>query len=102
MKKVKLGIEAATKYVENEQIMIFLSYCLIDAETWYSNSEYECLVVIKCLNGVKWLVINNPCKIFIYLDHYTLQDNFLKNDSEKAMINAWLVWFSEFNIQQVY
>lgn len=99
---MKPGTEAATKFADNEQIVMFLSYRLTDAETRYGNSELECLAVVRCLTEVKWLVINNPYKILIYLDHCALQEIFSKGDSEKARINAWLDRFSEFNIQLVH
>ncbi len=102
MKGVKPGPKAATKFAENEQILMFLSYRLTDAETLYGNSERGCLAVVRCLTEIKWLVINSPYKILIYSDHRVLQDIFTKHDSEKTRINAWLDRFSEFNIQLVH
>ena len=98
MKKVKPGTEVATKFAENEWIVMFLSYCLTDAETRYGNSERKCLAVVRCLTEIKYLVANNFYEIFIYSDHRTLQAIFAKDDSEKARINAWLDWFSEFDL----
>lgn len=53
MKGVKPGTEAATKFAENERIVMFLSYRLTDAETRYGNSERECLAVVRCLTEIK-------------------------------------------------
>lgn len=43
-------------------------------------------------------MVNNFYKIFIYLDYSALPDIFLKGDSKKARINAWLNRFSKFNL----
>lgn len=81
---------------------MFMSYYLTDMETQYKNSEREYLAVVKCFTKIKWLVANNPYEIFIYSDYRALQDIFSKNDSEKARINVWLDWFSEFDLRLVY
>ncbi len=99
MKGVKPGTEAAILFAENEQILMFLSYRLIDAETRYKNFERERLAMVRCLTEIKWLVVNSPYKILIYSDHLALQDIFIKSDSKKANINAWLDQFSEFKIK---
>lgn len=88
--------------MENERIMIFLSYQLTDVKTWYENSEREYLAVIRCLTEIKCLAINKPYEILIYLDHCALKDIFSKGDSKKAQINAWLDWFSEFKLRLVH
>lgn len=102
MKGVKPGTEASTKFARNERIVMFLFYRLTDAETRYGNSERECLVVVRCLTEIKWLVANNSYEILIYSDHHALQDIFSKGDSEKARINAWLDRFSEFDLRLVH
>lgn len=81
---------------------MILSYRLTDAKTRYGNSERKCLAVIRCLTETKWLVINNPHEILIYLDHHALQDIFSNGDSEKARINAWLDRFSKFNLRLLH
>ncbi len=102
IKRMKPGIEAATKFAENQQILLFLSYCLTDVEIRFGNSERGCLTMVRCLTDIKWLVINSPYKILIYSDQRALQDIFIKSDNEKVQINAWLDWFGEFKIQLVH
>lgn len=65
--------------------MIFFFYKLTDVEARYRNSKYDCLTGIGCLTEVKWLIINNPYKILIYLDYCTLQDIFFKGNSKKNL-----------------
>lgn len=85
---MKSDKKTTIKFVNNRQIMIFLSYCLIDIEIQYKNSEHKCLMIVKCLTKIKWLVINNSYKIFIYFDPCILQNIFLKDDNKKVKINA--------------
>ncbi len=80
---MKPSTEAATKFAENERILMFLSYRLTDAETRYGNSDRGCLALVRCLTEIKWLVINSPYKIFIYLNHCALQEIFTKVTAKK-------------------
>lgn len=50
---MKPGIEVAIEFAANEQIVIFLSNCLTNTETWYKDSEWECLIIVRCLTKIK-------------------------------------------------
>lgn len=46
------NMEALLKHWDQEWIVMFISFCLNDTEMCYSNPEYECLGVVKCLAEV--------------------------------------------------
>lgn len=41
------GTEATAKFGDQERINLFFSYRLADVETRYSNSERECMAVVR-------------------------------------------------------
>lgn len=47
------GTEAILKFLPNERINFFMSYCLQDAETRYSNSERECYAIVRSLAEIR-------------------------------------------------
>lgn len=102
MKDVPAGTEASPKFLENERINMFLSFRLADAETRYSNSERECLAVVRCLAEIKWLIIGSKYSTMVYSDHSALQAMFEKGESEKARINGWLDCLGEFDLHLVH
>ena len=58
---------------ERAKIIMFLSYRLNDAETRYSNTEHECLAVVRCLAEVRWLVMGSRTPTMVYTDHQALK-----------------------------
>ena len=54
-------------------MVMFISFKLEDAETWYSNLEWEALAVIRCLAEVRWMVISSPYPTLVYTNHEALQ-----------------------------
>ncbi len=88
LKDASIEIEATSKLLSNERIIMFLSFRLEDAETRYSNSERECLAIVKCLAEVKWLVIENLHSIMIYSNHDALKFIFATENTEQARISS--------------
>jgi len=70
---VPIGTKAIPKFLDNERIIIFMSFRLIDIEIRYINSKREYLVVVRCLVEVRWMVIRNKSSIFIYSDYDALK-----------------------------
>lgn len=52
-----------------EHLITFLSFRLEDAETRYSNSEWEALAVVRCWAEVKWMVMASLYPTLVYTDH---------------------------------
>jgi len=50
---VPIGTKATPKFLDNERIIIFISFRLIDIETRYINSKREYLIVVRCLAEVR-------------------------------------------------
>jgi len=73
LRGVPTGTKATPKFLDNERIMIFISFRLTDAETRYVNSEREYLAVVRCLAEVRWMVIRNKLPVFIYSDYDALK-----------------------------
>ena len=67
-----VGTEVSPKVFKNVRFIMFLSYKLVNAETRYSNSERECLSIVRCLVEVRWLVIGNQYPVLAYTDHQAL------------------------------
>ncbi len=102
LKGVSIGTEATPKLLSNERIVMFLSFRLEDAETRYSNSERECLAVVKCLAEVKWLVIGNDHPVLIYSDHEALKSIFATGNTDQARIAGWMDRLGEYDLKLAY
>jgi len=102
LKGVPTGTEATPKLLPNERIVMFLSFRLEDAETRYSNSERECLAVVKCLAEVKWLVIGNNHPVMIYSDHEALKSIFSTGNTDQARIAGWMDRLGEYDLKLAY
>ena len=57
--------EVSPRNFNNVRLVIFMSYKLIDTESRYSNSERECLAIVRCLAEVRWLVVGNAYPVLI-------------------------------------
>lgn len=102
LKGVPTGTEGTPKFLPNERIIMFLSFRLEDAESRYSNSERECLAVVKCLAEVKWLIIGNDYPVMIYSDHNALQSIFATGNTDQARISSWMDRLGEYDLKLVY
>ena len=72
-----------------ERIVMFISFKLEDAETRYSNSEREALV-IRCLAEVCWMVISSPYPTLVYTDHEVLRVLLTRLDNDAhGQIAKW-------------
>ena len=91
------GTEATHRVLPNERINMFLSFKLVDSETRYSNSERECLAIVKCLTEVRWLVVGSPYPVLIYSDHEALKSIFNTGQTEKSIITTFLDRLGEFD-----
>ena len=63
----------STAHQDAERIIMFISFKLEDAETQYSNSEWEVLAIIRCLEEVRWMVISSLNPTLVYTDHEALR-----------------------------
>jgi len=52
---------------------MFISFCLTDVETRYSNSVREALAIIRCPAEIKWMVIASDYPVLVYTDHSALK-----------------------------
>lgn len=89
--------KATSKVLSSERIVMFISFCLGDAETRYGNSEKECLAVLKCLAETKWLTQESPYPIFVYTDHKALEDIYQKGDTNVAQIDKWIEELAQYD-----
>ncbi len=49
-----------TSHLKNKiKIVMFMSFELNEAKTTYFNTKRECLIIVKTLAKVKWLMTNN-------------------------------------------
>ncbi len=102
LRGVPTGTEATPKFLDNERIVMFMSFRLTDAETRYVNSERECLAVVRCLAEVRWMVIGNKSPVFIYSDHDALKGILNKGQTEKGRISNWLDRLGEYDYHLCY
>ena len=96
------GTEATPTIALNERIIMFLSYRLNNTETRYSNSERECLAIVKSLAEVRWLIIGNKYPVIIYTDHEALKPIFATGQTEKGRVATWLDRLGEFDTKVVH
>ena len=103
------GIPGDTEAISNaifrvaEQIIMFLSFRLSDAETRYSNSEREALAVIRCLAEVTWMVIASLYLVMVYTDHEALKMILTGADNEAhGRIAKWQERLGEYNLRLLH
>ena len=51
---------------------MFISFLLTDTETHYSNTEQECLAIIRALAEVQWLMVRSSYSVMLYTNHNAL------------------------------
>ena len=66
------GTEVGPQHHANEQIIMFISFCLADAEIQYGTTDREALAIVWGLAEVQWLVIESPYLVKLYTDHQSL------------------------------
>ena len=81
---------------------MFLSFRLQDAETRCSNSERECLAVVRCLAEVRWLIMGSRYPVIIYSDHEALESIFATGQTERGRIATWIDRLGEYDYKLVY
>ena len=81
------------------KIIMFLSFRLTDAETRYSNTERECLSIVRCLAETKWLVIGSKYPIKIYTDHEALPPVLTKGTESYGQIATWQDRLNEYDTE---
>lgn len=90
------NMEALLKHWDQEQIVMFMSFHLNDAETCYSNPECECLGVVKCLAEVRWMITGSCWLVIIYTNHHALTSILHKGSNNQCM-QLWENWLGEYD-----
>jgi len=73
--------EITDKDIPYIRIIMFMSFSLEDRETRYLNPKKECLVVVRLLSEVKWIVQGSKFKLYLYTDYIVLK-GILENGTE--------------------
>ncbi len=102
LKEIFTETKAIFKLLSNERIVMFLSFRLENAEIKYFNSKRECLIVVKCLTEMKWLIIENNHSIMIYSNHETLKSIFFIENTDQTRIVDWMNKLEEYDLKLAY
>jgi hypothetical protein len=65
-----------------------MSFRLLEAETRYTTTEKEALVVLRCFEEVRWLVVRAAYDVMLYTD-YTVLLSVLKGDTPTYRLTRW-------------
>ena len=76
---------------------MFISFLLTDAETRYSNTERECLAIIRSLAEVQWLVVRSKSSVLLYTDHNALLSILTKGSEGHGRVTAWQDQLGEYD-----
>jgi hypothetical protein len=92
-----------TSQLKNKfKIIMFMSFRLNDVETWYSNIERKCLIIMNALAKIRWLIVNNKWKIICYIDHHVLNSIMTKKSNEYERIIIWQDRLDEYDIKIIH
>lgn len=93
------GTEATHSYKEHIRIIMFMSFCLEDAETRYDTTEREALAVIRCLAEVRWLVTGSEYPTKLYPDYSALKSIFTQGSDTHGRIACWMDRLTEYDYE---
>ena len=83
------------------RIIMFISKCLESAETRYTTTEQEALVVVRCLAEVRWHVLGATYPTKVYTDHSALI-NLLKHDDTHGRNRLWQTKVAKYYVDYVH
>ena len=89
------------KFLNDMQIMMFLSYQYNSLQIRYQITERETLAVVKCLIEIKWLIQDSQYSIKLYTNHSTLT-KCLKSENTIDRIVKWQLTLSKFNLNIIH
>jgi len=95
------GTNLTTMTRREMKVIMFISKRLIAAETRYSTTEREALVILRCLEEVRWLVLCSPYPTKVYTDHKALLE-FLRKDDAHGRIVRWQIRLAEYNVEYIH
>jgi hypothetical protein len=98
MSKWPIGTRTSRNTVEDETVIMFMSFALSDAETRYHTTEKEALAVLKCLEEVHWLVMGADHPVILYTDHLALKTVLGANSDATGRIARWQYRLQEYNL----
>ena len=95
------GTVASPRNHHQMRIIMSISKRLESAETRYTTTEQEALVVVRCLAEVRWLVLGATYPTKVYTGHSALI-SLLKHDDTHGRIGKWQTTLAEYDVQYVH
>ena len=99
------NLPAGTKFTVSTRaemrVIMFISKRFLPVETRYSTKEREALVILRCLEEVRWLVLGSPFPTKVYTDHRALL-GLLRKDDAYGRIVRWQVRLAEYDIEYIH
>ena len=95
------GTVASPRNCHQMRIIMSISKRLESAETRYTTTEQEALVVVRCSAEVRWLVLGATYPTKVYTGHSALI-SLLKHDDTHGRIGKWQTKLAEYDVQYVH
>ena len=90
-----VGTPSSVETRPHKQIIMFMSFQFLPAETRYKTTEREALAVLKSLEECRWIVQGSKYPVKLYTDHSALV-SLLKEDDSHGRIARWQYRLSEY------
>ena len=83
------------KHWDRVEFIMFLLFAFSDTEIRYTTTEREGLILILCLEEVRWLVCGSPYPVLTYTDHSALL-HILNGDDVYGRLARWQTRLTEY------